>query len=444
MSESSPMAKGWRMPLVLLLVLISGIALLWWLEQRETQRTSEEKSARLIGKFSPSAVKKLEFWRPATEKGKEGNTLTIVRNDLPKTPVNMHASHWQIVAPERVRTNDQAVEKLLEILTESYDQQVTQEPNDRAAFGLESPLAVLTVYNEAEQALQISLGLSAPASHKRYVQIGVDGPVVLVPAKSIDGLMQSKEALRDKRLFANQLLPSIQTFSRERPNEHLELGKKEKQWYLRRPLQDLASEERVSQWLQALVLAKGSTFVALQADESSTVHEDWLLAMHLSQEFQERVRIQRRDNRLLAWRAGEPDAMVLDSHLSDELDKPALELIALRPVEQAAQLHKMAITHQGKTVQAEKKNNEWSKPVWKGIEEEVLTRDAWHGVQAKERGEPWLSITVWQEQQQRTIPFWKVGEAIFLAPPNRPMQLELTHFQAKAFQETIKALFAEE
>jgi hypothetical protein len=243
---------------ILLLLLSCGIGMLWWLDQRETQRNSDEKNAKLIGTFTPGAVKKIEYWRPATERGKEGNTLTILRADLPKTPVNMYASRWQIVLPEQVRTDDQAVDKLLEILTVSYDQKVTQEVSDRAAFGLESPLAVLTVYNEADQALQISLGLSAPASRKRYVQIGVDGPVVLVPAKSIDGLLQSKEALRDKRLFANQLLPAIQQFSRERPNEHLELAKKEKQWHLVSPLQDLASEERVSQWLQALVLSKGS------------------------------------------------------------------------------------------------------------------------------------------------------------------------------------------
>ncbi|WP_130470598.1 DUF4340 domain-containing protein [Candidatus Magnetaquicoccus inordinatus] len=442
MSESSSMAKGWRIQIALLLLLLSGAALLWWLELRETQRTAEEKSSRLIGKFAPNSVKKVQFWRPAREKGKEGNALTIVRNELPKEAGSLPSSRWQIQLPERVRTSDAAVEQLLAILSESYEQKVTDKVTDPAAFGLDSPVAVLTAYNEAEQAVQISLGMSAPASRKRYIQIGVDGPVVLVPPKLVDGLMQQQDGFRDKHLFARQMASGIEKFTRERPNERLELNKKDKQWWLLSPIQDMASENRVNHLLETLTQAQGNSFVALPADETTAVAEDWLLTLHFSDQ-QERVRLQRRDNRLLAWRAGEPDAMVLDAHLAEELNKPAMELIALRPLEQGVQIKKLEISHRGKSQNASKQGEEWEKPVWKGIEE-VLTRDAWRGVKAKDRGEPWLQIVVRQDERHWQIPFWKEGESLFLAPANRSLQLELTHYQAKSFLDTIKALFPEE
>ncbi|MBF0186168.1 MAG: DUF4340 domain-containing protein [Magnetococcales bacterium] len=444
MTESSSPLQGWRTQILLLLLLVSGIGLLWWLDQRETQRVSEEKNARLIGKFTPKDVKKVQFWRPATEKGKEGNTLTIARNDSAKELANPQTSRWQIMTPERARTNDQAVDKLLEILSASYDQKVNDSGTDRTAFGLDTPLAVLTVYNEADQSIQISLGLSAPASRKRYVQIGVDGPVVLVPPRSVDGLMQNPEALRDKRLFANPTVAAIQKFSRESPNRRLELNRdKDLHWQMLSPLQDAASDTRVNSWLETLLHAQGSSFVTLQADETSALQGDWLLSLHLMQDQQEKVRIQQRDNRLLAWRAGEPDAMVLESHISDELEKPPLELIALRPLPQGVNPNKLEATQHGKSQNGSKQGDEWSKPVWKGVEE-ILTRDAWRGVPAKERGEPWLQLVAVQEQRQWKIPVWKEGESIILAPPERKLQLELTHFQAKAFVDTVKALFPEE
>ncbi|MBF0461367.1 MAG: DUF4340 domain-containing protein [Magnetococcales bacterium] len=445
MSDTSSMAKGWKINLLLLLTLIVVAVVLWWLEYRDARHVQEEKASRAISTMTPKAVTRVQFWRPEAEKGKEGTTWTILPQGIGPDGRGEPNGHWQITAPEPIRTRDAAVNQLLGVLGESYDQKVADTVADSAQFGLDKPMAVLTVQDGGGHTLQLSVGQSAPASKKQYLQIGVDGPVVLLSAKAVGGLLQNLEDLRDKTLFANQVTPSIQRIIRERPNERMVLERgPDKPWQLVAPMVDLAAENRVEGWLNALMQANGSGFVALKAEEAfQTAKPDWTFVLETEKGGKETVRIQRKEANLLAWREGEPDAMVLDMYLAEELDRAAMELVALRPLGNHDAPVKLQVTHQDKTLTTAKKDGQWPKPVWAGVEE-IVTRDAGRAVKPKSHGEAWLTIIAFQEKEQWVIPFWKEGETITLAPPNRPVELELSHYQAEAFMDTVKALFPSE
>ncbi len=439
------MAKGWKINLFLLLILIAAAAVLWWLDDRDARRVQGEKAARSVSAMVPKSVVRVQFWRPAAEKGKEGTTVTIQSQESGSDGKGKSNGRWQMVAPDKARTNDAAVDQLLTILGESYDQKVSDTVVNPAQFGLDRPDAVLTVHNKEGQSVQLSLGQIAPASRKRYLQIGVDGPVVLLSSRAIGGLLQNLDALRDKRLFAHSSGQTVQRITRSRPNEQMIVTRgQDKPWQLESPLADMASANRVDGWLGGLLQASGTAFAAVQAEEAfKTSGPDWTVVLENGEVGKETVRIQRQEGKLLAWREGDPDALVLDGYLAEELDKPAMELVALRPLGAHGIPMKLQITHQDKTLTTAKENGQWPKPVWTGIEE-ILTRDAWRGVKPKPHGEAWLTIIAFQDKEQWVIPFWKEGETMFLAPPNRPVELELTHYQMEAFMDTVKALFPTE
>ncbi|MBF0161644.1 MAG: DUF4340 domain-containing protein [Magnetococcales bacterium] len=453
MSDTPPMAKVWKVNLVLLLIVLGGAATLWWLDAQEGQRVEADKaSKRITHHFSvqessgPKAVVRVEWQYPSLGKEPQGaGRVTIVPQETAPEGKGAPPGRWRITAPAAMQSNDGAVARLLGILGENYDRKVAESGADPAPYGLQSPAAVLTVHNGAGESLQLSVGQSAPASKKHYLQVGAQGPVVLVPAQAVSGLLQSLNDVREKRLFANPAGRLVQRIHRESPSGQTTLVREaDKPWQLLAPLKDLASESRVEAWLNALLQISGSGFAPVSAEGAfKLVTPDWNLVLEGASGEKERVRIQRQEKRLLAWREGEVDALVLDSTQAEELDKSAMELIALRPLPLPQTPAKLQVTHQGKTLTATKEGGQWPKPVWNGVED-ILTREAWRGVSPKPHGDAWLTVIVFQDNEQRVIPFWKEGGSVVLAPPNRPLELELTQYQVKAFEETIKALLAEE
>lgn len=444
MSDTASLSKGWRVNLFLLLALLFFAAVLWWFDRQDTQRTQAEEASRVISTLLPDSVARIEFWRPGLGR-EEGSRVVMVPLEGGKEGPG--GRRWQMVTPEKVRAHDAPINRLLDLLGKRYERKVAERVEDPAQFGLDKPAATLTVQDGAGVSLQLTLGLSAPASKNRYLQIGVDGPVVLVAPQVVGELLNDTDNLRDKRLFANQMVKSLSRVTRERPNEPpLTLSRtQDKPWQLLSPLADSASENRVGAWLNTLMQVNGNGFVAGKAEVALKERSpDWTLVVEHGEGERETVRIQRGESHLLAWREGEPDALKLDLSLAEELDKPVMELIALQPLaDKSSTMLQLQVTHQGKTLTVAKKDGQWPKPVWTGIED-VLTRDAWRGVTPKPHGDAWLTIIVFQEQAQQVFHCWKEGETIVVAPPNRPLELELTHFQTKAFMDTVKALFPEE
>ncbi|MBF0400537.1 MAG: DUF4340 domain-containing protein [Magnetococcales bacterium] len=446
MSDTSSLSKGWRVHFFLLTILLVAAAVLWWLDRQESQRVQAEQASRAVTAMQPQSVKRIEFWRPAVEKGKEGSRVVVVAQEGERAGKGGVAGRWQMIEPDKARTHDAPVNRLLELLGARYERKVADSVADPVQFGLDQPAAVLTVQDGSGTSLQLSLGLSAPASKNRYLQIGVEGPVVLLSPQAVSGLLQSPDDLRDKRLFVNPTAQTISRVVRKRADEQMILVReKEKPWQLLAPLEDRAAESRVDGWLNGLMQLNGNGFMAVKAEEAFKDNPpDWSLEIETSEGGRELVRLRRNKGNVLAWRVGEPDALVLDLPLVEALDKPVMELVALQPlVIQDPKSLQLQVTHRGKTLTMAKKEGQWPKPVWSGVED-MLTRDAWRGVPPRSHGEVWLTIIAFQGQGQQVFRCWKEGETMVVAPPDRPVELELTHYQTEAFMDTVKALFPAE
>lgn len=451
MSTSSPIAKGWKTNLLLLLILLLATTSLWWLDQRDTSQEKAEKASKAVSIILPKEVVRIQFHD-------KGGKIVNLERQQNETGLG---NHWRVVslhedeshhAPANIeekspattitRMNAAAIEQLLEILTTTYDQKVADTTSNPAHFGLEPPVAILTVYDTAGQTVQLSVGNSAPASKKRYLQIGAKGPVVMLVANLVTEMLQKWEDLRDNNLFANMNNRTLKRIVRIRSDERMVLEKdQDNVWKILQPLQDRASTDRIATWSNNLILAKGTGFLAVTAEEAFKENKpEWTFEIENSEGHKEIIRIKREETNLLAWRTAETDALLLNSHLIDNLNKSVMELVALRPLKNTIMPEKLQASYQGKTLTAAKENGNWPTSIWEGIEE-ILVRDAWRGLKPKQRGEPWLTLTAFQGEQQWLFPLWKENETMVLAAPGRPIDLELTPYQTEAFLDTIKVLF---
>ena len=330
---------------------------------------------------------------------------------------------------------------LLAVLTKAYDTKVVDTVKDPSRFGLDQPAAVFMVKAKSGKSQTMTLGGTAPASGKRYLLVGKTGPVVMIPEDKISGLLQHHADFRDKNLFSQSQSVQVTSVAITRGGEKLALlQEKEGIWKLVQPLQDQAAPGPVRAWISALRTASGDNF----EKNSPEKNPDWTLRLEFGTKGnQETVRIWRQPSKLLALRTGEPDALTLPSYLAETLDKPHLELVGLRPLFLADGPETLTVLQGEKKKTAQKKKGNWPAPVWDGIEE-TLTRNAWHGIKPVQRGAPWLTLIAGQGEKAVRFPFWKSENKVFLAPPGRPVELELTQLQGDALAQSVKALFTQE
>ncbi|MEO5330466.1 MAG: DUF4340 domain-containing protein [Magnetococcus sp. YQC-5] len=416
------MSKGWRNNLILALVMVAAAGGLWVMDAREEASNAADKKSRAVSGMRSDAVVTAEF------QDDSGQSLSLTKKE----------GQWGITAPVALRTNATSVKNLLDVLEKTYEQKVTDTMTDGTPYGLATPTARLTVKDQANNTLRILAGATAPASKKRYVALGEKGPVVLMAESDVTGLMQKNDALRDKRLASLETHDLTRLVIKSKDGGEILLSQdKENNWNLEKPLQDRADANRVRAYLFALTGANGTGFKTQRPEGDG----DWTLELTPTKGNAELVTIWRVDQELLATRTGESDLLVVPNYLTEELNKSGMDLVALRPLDLKTDLNTLQLEQEGKTLTADKKDKKWPRSEWNDIEE-ILTRDALRGADLKSKTDlpTWMKITVGKGDKTHTFTLHKEKETIFIAPPGRPVALELTPLQAESLQKAVTKL----
>lgn len=419
------MSKGWMVNLALLLALLAGVATLWVLDHREQSEQTVERKSREISPVKADQVTGVHFVDGA------GGEINLTKESQ---------GGWAVAPPHAFRLDAKAVERLLAVLDARFERQVaaTVAAADAAAFGLAKPEARLTVHGGGGGERTLILGGKAPASGQRYLRLGADGPLVLVPGEQLSGLSQQVDDLRDRRLLHDLTAARLQSVAVVRKGDRLSLSRAaEASWNMTSPLNDRASPSRLPVWLEGLLAGSALEFVEPPASPGDP---DWTLTVTARESGEARISIWRQGDDLLARRPGESDAVRLSGHLAETLDKPALELVDLRPLGDGSPPSRLLV-RQGETIrEAVKKEGRWPLPAWDDIEE-ILTREAWRGTIPVTQAAPWLVVTVGSGADAPEIPLYRRGETLFLAPPGRPVALELTRLQSESVEKSVAVVF---
>ncbi|GAB0058168.1 hypothetical protein SIID45300_02512 [Candidatus Magnetaquicoccaceae bacterium FCR-1] len=414
------MSQGWRNNLILLIILGLSGGGLWWADSKETAKERADQESRTISPIRAEAVTTLEF------RDNTGETFTIAKEN----------NGWQITGPARLRTNNEAVQGVLEILSKSYEKKITDTLTDASAFGLTSPLARLKVQDASHAERLILVGGTAPAStKKRYLALGEKGPVVMIDDKELTKLLQKNDMLRDKHLAKTQAvdLTSI-TVKRKSQGDITVTKSNEDRWDLKVPLVDRADDNRLRAWSFALTSSSGTQF----RKTTPNGDPDWLIALTTTNGETEQIPIYKTETENLAMRPGEPDGLSLPRYIIEELDKNPMDLVAMRPVASKLEINGMKLEGEGKSLEAEKKDGKWPNPEWSTLEE-MLTQDAHRG-DAPREGPAWLTITLGTGEQTRSHALHKDEKHTWISPPGRPVSLELTPLQAENLTKAAQTL----
>ncbi|MBF0124420.1 MAG: DUF4340 domain-containing protein [Magnetococcales bacterium] len=430
-------AKGWGVNVLLTVLVLVGGGGLWLADTIDEQHKAEDKAQRLLCTLKPEQLKSLQF------RGKDGQQVSLERQE----------GQWRIVKPQLWRTDGQAVQRLLEIVTRHYERVVVERPDQKALqpFGLDTPQAILTLEPEAPlPAWQIRIGETVPASDSRYAQLGEQGAVVTLAKADSANLIQASQDLRDSHLTTTRQGEAVQQLAlqRDAAKGSLELTKEEstQQWRLLQPWADGADSSRVRRWLDTLLAYSGHHFKPLP-EPISQRPPNWTLTIKAADRAADRVTIWRYEGELLAQRQGEPDALVLDNYLLEELDRQALDLVALRPLGEDVDVDGLTLLYQGRQFNADKvgeaKSMRWPVAAWDTIEE-ALTRPAQEALLPVTTTEPPSIMVTVGSGSERVFPFWRWQEGRYrIAPPGRPVHLGLSRAQSASLDDALKALTVE-
>ncbi|MBF0272724.1 MAG: DUF4340 domain-containing protein [Magnetococcales bacterium] len=415
------MSKGWRNNLILAAIMAAAAGGLWTLDARESARDEADKLSRSVSTLRADGATSAEFRDGA------GQSVTLTRE----------GDRWAITGPSRLRTNGEAVKGMLEVLGRNYEKKAVDSLTDPAPFGLTAPAARLLVKDDKGASTVLLVGSTTPANpQKRYASLGEKGPVVLMANNDLAKVMQPVNDLRDKRLARTESTDLTRIVLKKQTGESIRLVREQEGvWNLEAPLKDRADANRINAWIFALTGSQGTAFQKDKPEGEGA----WTVELTPSKGDNETFTIWRVGETLLASRAGEPDWMMLPKYLVEELDKSALELVAMRPVESKSDFDTLRLESEGKTLSAEKKSGQWPRDEWGSIEE-MLLRDAYRGVPLKTDGTPLVTITLGQGDKARVLRVYQEKKTVIVTLPDRPISLELTPLQAESLQKAVGTL----
>ncbi|MBF0417360.1 MAG: hypothetical protein HQL86_03820 [Magnetococcales bacterium] len=249
--------------------------------------------------------------------------------------------------------------------------------------------------------------------------------------------MQKSDVLRDKHLARTKATDLTRIVVKRKTGEVIQIDKTEEdRWDIKIPLEDRADDNRLRSWSFALTSASGIQF----RKSTPSGEPDWLVSLTPSQGEVEHIPVYKSGEENLAMRPGESDALVLPRYIVEEMDKSALDLVAMRPVASKLEVERVKLAGEGRSVAVEKKEGQWPNADWSNLEE-MLTQDALRGVMRRE-GEPWMTITLGEGEKARLYPVYKEEKQIWITPPGRPVSLELTPLQAENLVKAVQVLLA--
>ncbi|MBF0311029.1 MAG: DUF4340 domain-containing protein [Magnetococcales bacterium] len=415
------MKRLWSMNLVLLAIVLAGGYFLIWQDKQERAKKEQEEASRSLLSWPLSEVTGFRF------RGEDRKTLQLAKKE----------SAWQVVDPLQAKANAVAVDQLLNALKKPYDRLITRSAEQLADFGLDEKAIRVEVTDDKGRHEAIRVGGENTSGTSRYLLLEATGSVVLIAKQPLTPLLQKSDGLRDKSLLADLSMAGLQAIHLTRPSGELHLVHRDKEgWRMESPFQDATEESRLKGWLDMVLMASGTAFVP----NTPPATVPYRLRLERPSAPAVEVVIWKEQDKVMAFRYGQPDALQMPSYFAEDMEKAPFDLLSLRVLSESKSLSHLKLEGADKSVEALRKSDgTWPDAAWASVEE-ALTRVA-HKVETP--GE--IPSSAWKLQFQAgeesgSLTGWWDTDRIVLAPPGRPVHLALSPKQSTALQESLHHL----
>jgi len=183
------------------------------------------------------------------------------------SPGTAQEPQWRIVEPVKTDADQTTLNSMYNTLKSlKVEQVVSEEPENLSSFGLDKPLAKITVrLKEGQNPATLLVGQKSPVGYNSYAMREGDKRVVLLSTSLESQFNRNLLEFREKKLFTFQR-DSVESLRIFRGRELvLELAKEGELWQVRKPFQGRASESEVTDLLTKLL---GLRAVAFHAEEA--------------------------------------------------------------------------------------------------------------------------------------------------------------------------------
>jgi hypothetical protein len=212
-------------------------------------------------------------WGPAREEAaaRKGRVFTADTKDVTAVQLKRgdeslklqrDGDNWQLVEPVKARGSRPAVDELLAtVLTAKIDREIDANPKSLADFGLDKPVADITLVLKDGKALGLQLGAKNPTGVWVYARER-DKPAVFVLGESVlRDATKPVADFRDRTILAFDA-KDVSGFEIVLPDQTLAVEGEPRAWRITRPVALRADNETVTEFLDRLTGQKVKDFVA--------------------------------------------------------------------------------------------------------------------------------------------------------------------------------------
>lgn len=176
---------------------------------------------------------------------------------------------WRIMEPVKTDADQTTLNSMYNALKSlKVEQVVSEEPENLSPFGLDKPLAKITVrMKEGQNPATLLVGQKSPVGYNSYAMREGDKRVLLLSTSLESQFNHNLLEFREKKLFTFQR-DSMESLRIFRGGQLiLELAKEGDLWQVRKPFQGRASESEVTDLLTKILGLRAAAFHAEEAGD---------------------------------------------------------------------------------------------------------------------------------------------------------------------------------
>ena len=232
----------------LIMVALFAAALAWYLLVERRARPPEERAleAKRLFHFEPKEIASLKINRP-------DGAVRLERSG---------GEAWRMTVPVAARADGRAADAAAGTLARLEQSRVVT--NERGAAGLEEmglskPRATVTFTLVSPEPTTVEFGSEVPSTNSAFLRIVGRDEIYLAPASSVDPFLMSPYDYRDRALLTSTIL-DIGEVRVGRPEGELRFRRRQDDWWIEAPLEDLAEGSAVQSLVSGVIGIRAETF----------------------------------------------------------------------------------------------------------------------------------------------------------------------------------------
>ena len=281
----------------------------------ETRGKSEEGEEEKLLSFLSGNVRKITF-------KKENETLTFQKNEK---------DEWLISEPIEAKTDKYEIDQLAGSFSDlKIERVVEEEPDELEKYNIPQKEVSLW-FKDREKPVKILIGMENPLDNTFFAKRDDETRVVLIPSH-LKSLMEKKLFdFRQKDIFRFETddVKSIRLRAKE---TSWEASKKEEEWFLKKPVDALAEENKIDTVLSSLSGMKAKEFVSEEKKKEelkkyglSNPEYEIALAMPLSNQ-EVTFLLHKEEDKLYATTSLSSKIVIVEEVVLSDLEKKVEEL----------------------------------------------------------------------------------------------------------------------